>query len=184
MSAQYAKQVICCCCCGMIEGGRPATKGYVGMRRSFIGGKHGEAFRRGGAVSLTEPSTMCWTARLCDALTRGFSPPCYHMLLMGCRNPTAVQLAFTAVPFNRAHTVPFNRAHMTVWPMSLPTCTASSQCTDGLRVRVDPGWSACPLTRPSGHTLGITMWIANRDSRGDIRRPRPETFTPLPLNAP
>jgi hypothetical protein len=90
------------------------------------------------------------------------------MVLVGCRHPRAVPLAFrVSAQFD-------GLAHM-----SVPTCPASPPCTDGLRVRVDPGWSACPPTRPSGHTLGISMRTANGDSRGDTRHPLPETFTQL-----
>ena len=95
------------------------------------------------------------------------------MVLVGCRHPRAVPLAFrVSAQFD-------GLAHM-----SVPTCPASPPCTDGLRVRVDPGWVACPPTRPTGHTLGIPCGQRNRDSRGDTRHPRPEIFTPLHPHPP
>ncbi len=36
--------------------------------------------------------------------------------------------------------------------LSVPTCPASPPA-EGLRVRVEPGWVACPPTRPTGHIL-------------------------------
>jgi hypothetical protein len=49
----------------------------------------------------------------------------------------------------------------------MPTCRHARRltCTDGLRVRVDPGWVFCPPTQPAGHTLGITMQTEEKGQR-------------------
>ncbi len=101
----------------------------------------------------------------------GFSPPRFNLVLAGCRHPRAVPLAC------RVSARFYGLAHM-----SVPTCPASPPCTDGPRVRVAPGWVACPPTRPTGHTLGIPCGERNRESRGDTRHPRPGTSTPLHTN--
>ena len=81
------------------------------------------------------------------------------------------------------------RPILTVWPICL--CRRAQRrpsCTDGLRVRVDPGWSACPPTRPTGHTLGITMRTEEKGQRGGyplspLQRPSPRCTAP-PVRCP
>jgi hypothetical protein len=116
----------------------------------------------------------------CPPITRGFSPPGYNLVLVGCRHPSEVPRAFgdsaQFVGLAQYAVVSVASAASQVDAGCQPGTrlpTTATTATAGLGVRVDPDWVACPPTRPAGHTPAETMRTVGTGSVSPIQAPPP-----------